>query len=167
MVKAKKKVTYEHAWRAVAVMRMLLGYVFVWAFFDKLLGLGYATTPERAWVNGGSPTEGFLSNVQGPFADFFNSLAGSFLIDWLFMVGLLAIGAALIAGIGLRIAAIAGSTLLVLMWMASMPLQNNPFIDDHIVYAAALWVIALAPRKWSVVNEWLANPTVKKNPWLW
>lgn len=61
-----------------AVMRIATGLVFVWAFLDKLFGLGYATPGERAWLNGGSPTKGFLSGIDhGPFADMFRGWAGA------------------------------------------------------------------------------------------
>ena len=43
-----------------AGIRLALGWVFLWAFLDKLFGLGHATPAKRAWINGGSPTKGFL-----------------------------------------------------------------------------------------------------------
>jgi thiosulfate dehydrogenase [quinone] large subunit len=53
--------------RFLAVFRVVLGFEFLWAFLDKTFGLGYATPSARAWINGGSPTKGFLSNVAvGP-----------------------------------------------------------------------------------------------------
>ena len=170
MVKAKKNVTYSHAWSVLAVARIMLGFVFLWAFLDKTMGLGFATQHGKAWLDGVSPTTGFLKfgvNADGPFVDFFRSLAGNVLVDWLFMLGLLGIGMALILGIGLRVAAVAGTTLLVMMWAAELPLKNNPVVDEHLVYAAVLWVVALAPRKYSLIETWLQTPTVKKNPWLW
>ena len=122
-----------------AVTRISIGWVFLWAFFDKLLGLGLATPAEAAWINGASPTEGFLTNaVSGPFAGVFNSIAGTFWADPLFMVGLLGIGAALILGVGERIAATTGTLMMILMWVAVLPLETNPFMDDHIVYALVL-----------------------------
>src|SRR3954451_17740966 len=75
--------------KALAVLRIAVGFVFLWAFFDKTFGLGYATPAARAWVNGGSPTKGFLSAVHaGPFQSTFHSMAGSGWADWLFMLGL-------------------------------------------------------------------------------
>ena len=138
-----------------AALRLGIGWVFLWAFLDKLLALGYATgrNPESgavdrfgnaAWINGGSPTEGFLLNAtSGPFANFYQSFAGATWADWLFMVGLAGIGIALIAGITMRIATAGGATLLVLMWSAVLPPANNPFMDDHIVYALVLVALAL------------------------
>jgi thiosulfate dehydrogenase (quinone) large subunit len=48
----------RYAWASV---RVVLGAIFFWAFLDKLLGLGYATKASSAWINGGSPTRGFLT----------------------------------------------------------------------------------------------------------
>jgi len=79
---------------AIAVTRILLGFYFLWAFVDKVFGLGYSTPAERAWVNGGSPTTGFLTNAtaESPLAGLFSALAGVPLVDWLFMLGLLGVG---------------------------------------------------------------------------
>lgn len=155
-------------WAGLAVTRILLGLIFVWAFVDKLLGLGVATPVERAWLNGGSPTAGFLKGVEGPFAGLFNSLSGVAIADWLFMLGLLGIGVALVFGVAVRIAAWAGALLMVLMWAASLPLENNPIVDDHIVYAAVLLVIgwAVSQQRLSLAGWWGNLSFVKKNAWL-
>ena len=51
-----------------AITRISLGLIFLWAFLDKAFGLGRATPAENAWIDGGSPTAGFLSNAPtGPF----------------------------------------------------------------------------------------------------
>lgn len=156
-------------WYSLAAARLLLGAIFAWAFFDKLFGWGFATTVERAWVNGGSPTTGYLKNVEGPFADMFNTIAGQAWADWLFMIGLAGLGVALLLGIGVRIAATAGSVLLFLMWMASLPLSNHPVVDDHLVYIAVLAAICfgLPQQKLSIAGWWQKLPIVKSNPWLW
>lgn len=135
------------------------------------MGLGFATPAVSAWVNGGSPTTGFLKSVEGPFASLFNGMAGNVFVDWLFMLALLGIGLALILGIGLRVAAVAGTLLLGMMWFAVFPYtatkSNNPLVDDHLVYIAVIWAAACGVRKWSLVNTWLKTTAVKKNPWLW
>ena len=46
-------------------------------------------------------------------------------------------------GIGMRVAAATGSLLLMLMWMASLPITSNPFLDDHIIYALVIVALAL------------------------
>lgn len=165
---------------ALSLARISLGLVFLWAFFDKLFGLGFATCRDRvtdginagcnqAWMQGGSPTEGFLTNAtQGPFASWFQSLAGQAWVDWLFMLGLLGIGVGLLCGFALRLSAIAGSLLLLLMWAAALWPANNPVIDDHIVYILILFAVAAFARyqKLSCSRWWQRLPFVRKAPWL-
>ncbi len=152
-----------------AVTRIAIGWVFLWAFLDKTFGLGFATERADAWVNGGSPTFGFLNfATEGKvFHDFFAGLSGAF-SDWLFMLGLLGIGLALVLGIGMRIAAVSGTIMLVLMWAAELPLVNNPFMDDHIVYALVLIGLAIygAGRTWGLGRAWEELPIVQRHRFL-
>src|SRR5215212_12060628 len=114
-------------------IRLSLGWIFLWAFLDKLFGLGHETKSAQAWIHGGSPTFGFLKKgAVGPFADFYHSIAGATWVNWLFMLGLAGIGIALLAGVAMRITAGAGALMLVLMWTVVLPPENHPFMDDHI-----------------------------------
>jgi thiosulfate dehydrogenase (quinone) large subunit len=149
--------------------RLALGWVFLWAFLDKLFGLGHETPSARSWINGGSPTKGFLANSpSGPFKDLYNNMAGNAWADWLFMIGLAGIGVALILGIGMRVAAVAGAALLVMMWSAVLPPENNVFMDDHLIYAAVLVGLALigAGNTVGLGRTWSNLGLVKRNPWL-
>ncbi|HEX4815523.1 MAG TPA: hypothetical protein VFV66_22495, partial [Nonomuraea sp.] len=104
----------DYVW---AIARISIGWVFLWAFLDKTFGWGFATPANRAWIEGGSPTTGFLKGTgENALGGFFSALAGQAWVDWLFMAGLLGIGLALILGVGTRIAAVTGSLMLVLMW---------------------------------------------------
>ena len=177
---ASGRIISARATRFLAIARVVVGFEFLWAFLDKTFGLGYATPAARAWINGGSPTKGFLSNVAvGPFEATFHTWAGAAWADWLFMVGLLAIGIALILGIGLRAAAVSGTLMLVLMWAAEWPLakftsagepsmSTNPIVDYHIIYALALIALALtyAGHTWGLGKLWARLPFVQRNRWL-
>lgn len=125
-----------------ALLRISLGWIFLWGFFDKLFGLQFATTPEKSWLHGVSPTFGFLKFGTGEmFKAFFAGLAGNPLIDWLFMLGLLGIGMALLLGIARKISTISATIMLFLMWLATFPSANNPIIDEHIIYILALQLL--------------------------
>ncbi|HZE38339.1 MAG TPA: hypothetical protein VE172_05955 [Stackebrandtia sp.] len=155
--------------RIWAVARIAVGWIFLWAFVDKLFGLGFATPGQGAWLQGGSPTEGFLAHsASGPFKDLYTSIAGAGWADWLFMLGLLGIGAALILGIGMRIATIGGAVLLVLMWTVVMPPETNPVIDDHIIMAILLLGLAAARAgdTWGLGARWKGTSLVKSMPFL-
>ncbi len=132
----------------LAALRFVMGFTFLWAFLDKTFGLGFATTADKAWINGGSPTTGFLSfAVKGPFAEIFNSLASISIIDWLFMLGLLAVGFALVFNKFIKWGCAVGSVMLLLMYLALLLPENNPLIDDHIVYILVLALLALKSEK--------------------
>lgn len=151
------------------VLRIGMGWIFLWSFLDKLVGLGFSTTPDKAWLAGGSPTYGFLkSATYGPFAAFYQSLAGSVAIEWLFMFGLLGIGTALILGIAMRIAGYAGALLMFLMWTALLPPKNNPILDDHIIYLFVLiGLTTVKSGQWFGLGKWWAKTKlVKKYPIL-
>ena len=125
------------------VLRLAMGLIFLWAFVDKLLGLGFATKSENAWINGGSPTSGFLLNAtRGPLEVLFKGLAGIAIVDWLFMLGLLGVGLTVTFNKYLKWGALAGSVMLLLMYLAVFPPANNPFIDDHLIYILVLVVLA-------------------------
>ena len=128
-------------------LRIALALIFLWAFADKTFGLGFATPSTSSWLNGGSPTYGFLTNaVTGPFASFFNSLAGVAWVDWMFMAGLLGVGLLLLLNRYVLWGSIAGSLMLFLMYLATFQPVNNPLIDDHIVYILVLGLIASRRR---------------------
>lgn len=147
------------AGKALAVLRILLGSIFLWAFLDKMFGLGFATTPEASVLAGASPTAGFLGSLEGTFAPMFHAMAGNVLVDFGFMFGMLGLGVALILGIGLRVAAVGGVIMMGMLWLTSLPLMNNPIIDDHIIYAAAM--VALAATH--AGNTWGLGSVLARN----
>lgn len=121
------------------LLRIALGWIFIWAFLDKVFGFGFSTSPGKAWVDGVSPTYGFLkSATHGPFAAFYQSLAGINIIDWLFMLGLLFIGLSLLFGIMSKTGSLSGILMLFLMYTAAIPPATNPFLDEHIFYILIL-----------------------------
>lgn len=165
---------------AAAATRLSLGWIFLWAFLDKLLALGFATgrDPETdtvdafgpaAWINEGSPTLGFLKfGTKGPLADFYQGFAGATWANWLFMVGLAGIGIALMLGVAMRIAAASGVAMLVMMWSAVLPPENNPFMDDHLIYAMVLVLLAAAGagRTLGLGRWWERLGVVRRHPVL-
>jgi thiosulfate dehydrogenase [quinone] large subunit len=165
---------------AFASARVLMGFVFLWAFLDKTFGLGYATPSGKGWIDGGSPTRGFLGSVAvGPMESTFHSWAGAGWADWLFMFGLLGVGLALTAGVALRPTALAGTVMMALMWMAEWPpaqhlsngapsMSTNPFADYHLVYAVVLIALAVvsAGDTLGLGRLWARVPVVRDHTWL-
>ena len=159
-------VTIPAGRRWLAVLRLATGFIFLWAFVDKAFGLGFSTPAERAWLNGGAPSQGFLNSdaVVGPLKPFFDAIASP-TSDVLFMVAMLAIGAAVMLGIGLRVSAVVGTVLMLAMYLAEWPFganaaSNNPLVDYHIIYALALIVVAVlaAGDTWGFGRQWEDHP---------
>ena len=156
----------EYVW---AGLRIALGWIFLWAFLDKMFGLGHSTESADAVIEGGSPTAGFLGfATKGPFADLYQSIAGAAWADVLFMAGLAGIGAALVLGVGMRVAAAAGALLMVLMWTAVLPPETNPFMDDHLINAGLLVALAAvgAENTLGLGRVWGRLELVEKHRWL-
>jgi thiosulfate dehydrogenase [quinone] large subunit len=165
--------------KVLAVARVVIGFTFLWAFLDKLFGLGFATPSARAWINGGTPAQGFIKGIDGPFHDVFQIVANP-VGDWLFMAGLLGIGVAMIAGAGLRIAAVAGTLLMLFMFMAEWPAattlvdgkvvsgSTNPIVDSHWHEALLLIIsaVTLAGDTWGLGKWWGNLSVVKNHRWL-
>jgi thiosulfate dehydrogenase (quinone) large subunit len=151
-----------------AGLRVVVGFTFLWAFLDKLFGLGHSTPSAKSWLNGGSPSKGFLSGAEGPFASFYRGIAGDTWVNWLFMIALLGLGIALTLGIGMRVAAVSGALLYLMMWAVVLPPETNPIVDDHIIGALAVIALALvhAGDTLGLGRPWKKLPIVRQNHWL-
>jgi thiosulfate dehydrogenase [quinone] large subunit len=174
-VVADDRITNSAAQKWSGVVRILLGFTFLWAFLDKNFAWGFSTT--KAWMFGtgeGNPTAGFLKfgvNPNGPFQSFYTNLAPSSpngIVNWLFMGALLGAGLTLVLGVVMRIGSIGSALLLLSMFLAVAPwakyadkggstvASNNPLLDEHIIYAATLMVLMLvcAGRYWGLGRWW-------------
>ena len=169
----------------LSLTRIAIGFVFFWAFIDKLFGLGFSTCRnpetnevevlcEKAWLSGGAITKGYLGSSTGPFADFFAALGGQRWTDWVFMIGLLGIGLALMLGIGTKIGAWSAVAMLGLMyvshaWPGAGGNTTNPFLDDHIIYAlAAVGIVYVELNRQAIGlgTWWRKLGFVQRNTWL-
>lgn len=169
--------TFKHYFWGI--LRVAIGLIFLWAFFDKVYGLGFSTCRdsetglvsymcENAWVNGGSPTLGFLKfGTHGPFSGFYQGLAGSVVVDWMFMLGLLFVGLTLTFGIMIRLGSLTASLMLFLMWTALLPPEHHPFIDDHIIYALLVLGFAFVHTcRHLGFGGWWSNLGFVKRNWI-
>ena len=134
-----------------------MAWTFLWPFLDKMLGLNHQTTSAQAWINGGNPTKGFLSGSAGLLSGLYTSIAGAGIVNVLFMAGLLGIGAA-----------VAGATMLILMWSASLPPSDDLFLDNHIIYALVLIGLAAigAGKTLGFGERWQQIPLIQQHHWL-
>lgn len=117
--------SYQGAVGGVALLlRLMMGLLFFFAGWAKLTTQGWTAA-------------GFLENATGPFASWFQSLAGSGFVDALNMWGLTLIGGALILGLLVRTASFFGIVLMALYYFADfVGHTEHGLIDEHIVYIA-------------------------------
>lgn len=153
---------------AIGIARILFGWYFLWAFLDKTFGLTFSTAAENAWIRGGSPTTGYLSNVDGPFGGLFNSMAGIAVFDWLFQLGLLGVGLSLLLGIGVRVGAAAGAAMLFFMFLAALPTTTNPIISDYVILIGLMGIFGFtnSGRVLGFGRMWEQVGIVQKQRWL-
>lgn len=166
--------------RIWGLLRIGIGWTFLWPFLDKTFALGFATGRnaetgaidffgDAAWINGASPTEGYLAyGTKGPFAEFFQGLAGTAWVDWAFMLSLALIGTALVLGIGVRLAAVGGIILMAMLYVSALWPENNPFMDDHVLMALVLVGLAYvsAGRYLGLGLRWEKTSLVERFPVL-
>ena len=177
----------------LSLTRISIGLVFLWAFFDKLIGLGFHTCRnaetnaiellcDASWLKGGHVTEGYLKSAAGEFGgepagaagqvfkgwgDF--AIGGFRPLDWVFMLALLGVGVALTLGIGTKIAAWSAVGLLGMMYVAHFDNTNHPFIDEHITYALAsvgIVYVELQRQALGLGNRYRKVGLVQRHNWL-
>ncbi len=145
---ALKTVKSYGALLPLAILRILLGFMFLWSFLDKMFGLGFSTKSANAMINGGSPTEGFLMYGTDTMSFLADTPALVQVLDVVIMAAFLLLGIALILGIGMKLAAVGGTLLLLLMYVSLFPLtkagSTNPLVDYHIMYMFLLWAFYLS-----------------------
>jgi len=177
----------------LGVLRITTGFLFLWSFLDKLIGLGFETGRAQdgtitffgqgtAWLRGGSPTSPvLLFATRGPLKGFYQWLGGcgfpngvptcthTAWMDWGFMLSMLAIGVGLMLGIGTRLACIGGMIWMVFLYTATdiWPLFN-PVVDIHVMVFLSLLLIALADagRYVGLAGRWRRTRLVRAVPIL-
>ena len=84
------------------------------------------------------------------------------------MLGLLGIGVTLLLGIGMRLGTLAGAVMYAFMYAASLPLENNPVVDDHLIGVIVMVVLLLgsAGTTWGLGRTWQSTPAAHKYPVL-
>lgn len=133
---------------SLLLLRLSLGWLFLYAGLSKVMGeqafsaAGYLKGAQNfTWLY-----EFFASTPMLPFTNFVN--------EW----GQIAIGVSLILGIFVRFSAVAGVVMMLLYYFAlpfPKPDAHSFIVDDHIIYAAGLLVLAAfqAGQFWGLENK--------------
>jgi len=107
--------------------------------------------------------------TKGPFADLYQSLAGSVVVEWLFMLGVLFVGVSLLTGVAVRLGALAGAAFSVLFYTSGfMPPEHNPFLDEHIIYLILFvgLMISAPTSRYDLGGFWRRLPFVRGHQYL-
>ena len=139
--------------------RLSMGWIFIWSGFDKLI-----TDFSSA---------GFLANAsRGPLKDIFIDMGTNQtaldVIDPLVIWGQILIGFSLILGLFTRVGAFFGAVQMLMFYLPVLYPENNPFMDEHIIYIGILGLLgALGAGRIVGIDAFLEQTTtVKKMPAL-
>ena len=143
------------------LLRLALGWVFLYAGLTKVL------SPD--WT-----AAGYLKGAK-TFTDLYQWFAADANIGWVSFLnqwGQVLIGAAMILGIGVRIASWGGALMMLLYYFPVLVFPkigaNSYLVDEHIIYALVFLVFgALGSQSTWGVSAWLKSKGLLQNPaWL-
>ncbi len=159
---------HEKGLYAIAIFRIMVGWLLLWGFIDKMFGLGFRTPAGQGVIDGGSPSSFIAYADGGILADLYNTLAGNVVADVLLMAGLLILGTTLIIGIASKLTTILTVAFLVVMYTLWTPPPDNPLIDDHIVMSMGMVATYYLGgfEKLSLNGWWRSIPIVERFPIL-
>jgi thiosulfate dehydrogenase [quinone] large subunit len=130
----------------VAVLRVAVGVIFLWAGLEKVIGgggewsaagfLGFGTGGTLGWpFVTGDPAEGTIFNpTQGIWAAMADNQAAMSVIDLLVPWGQIGIGVSLILGLLTRFGAAMGTLMMLMFFFAAWDFQFG-IVNQHLTYA--------------------------------
>ncbi len=162
----------------VAVLRIGVGIIFLWAGLGKLLGSGasgfsaagflsHATDGTLGWpFVTGTPAEGTIFNPTHAFwVSLSQNAAAMNVVNALVVTGEIGIGIALILGLFTRFAAAMGTLMMLLFFVAAWEFSDG-IVNQHLTYAIICAAIAgLGAGKYYGLDGLLADrvaPAVRK-----
>lgn len=132
---------------AVAIGRIVIGVIFLWAGLEKIIGAGLGTWSAKGFLQfatGGSLGWPFVrgevpeGTVFNPTHDLWVSLAGNetamTIIGFVVPLGQVGIGIALILGLLTRFGAAMGSLMMLFFFVAAWDFQFG-IVNQHLTYA--------------------------------
>lgn len=146
----------------LALIRIMIGLMLVFAFFDKLIGLDSPTPQGMGMLDGYSPTKDYLLYNDGWFSWFFNWMGQFYVVtDILVMIGLLGTGICFVLGIGKKPSVLAFSLMTIMFWMSCLPTSDMPILDYHLIYLVAMIAVYYGDgfERWGLEERW-------KGTWL-
>lgn len=165
--------------RGLVVLRIVLGFGFLYAGLEKWLNFAGEEAPWSAAGFLKFATAGTVPNMVGhpesmvhnPTQGFWVGLAGNptviDLVNFLVVFGELAIGTALILGVATRLAGTVGALMMLLFWVAAWDFQFG-IVNQQFVYMILSVVVAYAAagRAFGIDALLEKTPLVRRAPAL-
>ena len=107
------------------LLRLSMGWIFIWAGFDKLI---------TDFSAGGFLVNASSGPLKNLFVDMGQSPAALDIVDPLVVYGQILIGFSLILGVFTRFGLLMGAIQMFLFYIVQLWPEFNPFLDEHIVY---------------------------------
>jgi thiosulfate dehydrogenase [quinone] large subunit len=137
----------------VAVGRIVIGIIFLWAGLEKLLGSGsegFSAAGFLQFGTGGTLGWPFVAEgAEGPFnptVDFWTGVGGDEgmmnIVNFLVMFGQIGIGVGLILGLLTRFSAAMGTLMMLLFFFAAWDFQYG-IVNQHLTYAVVTFGLAV------------------------
>lgn len=146
---------------ALAALRLGMGWLFLYAGVTKVINPAWSA---EGYLRGAKTLPGlfawFASPDVLPLTNFLN--------EW----GLTLVGLALILGLFVRFASVAGITLMALYYLSTLdfpyPNPHSYLVDEHVIYAFAFFVLASfrAGRVYGLENWCAGLPLCRRFPRL-
>jgi thiosulfate dehydrogenase [quinone] large subunit len=159
-----------------ALLRIGLGFLYLWAFLEQAFGIGYTNTTTPAgqlptfgwhfsydsssgWITSGfthSPTAPFITSLHGPVGWVLQQFPTGF-DDFMWMFAIGGLGVALLSGIFMRIAGWGGFLLNLIIWFSAFPPEGNPIVDgEHMAFAFSILLLMYlqAGNRWGLGRWW-------------
>jgi thiosulfate dehydrogenase [quinone] large subunit len=160
----------------VAVLRIAVGIIFLWAGLEKLLGSGAQAWTAAGFLKGatagslswpfvtGTPAAGAVYN---PTHQFWVDLAGNSgamtVVNFLVIAGEIGIGIALILGLLTRFGATMGALMMLLFFFAAWSFSTG-IVNQHLTYMVVCLAIAgLGAGKYYGLDGWAGQTSFARN----
>lgn len=159
--------------RGIFLLRIVLGWGFLFAGLDKLFALGgtpFSAAGFLKFATGGSWPGVDAKTIVNPTHGFWVSLGGNAslipIINTLVVFGEIAIGVALILGIATRFSGLMGFVLAGMLALASWDFQNG-FVNEQVLYAvASLSFLLVGAGAYALDNIAVRLPITQRVPGL-
>ncbi len=172
------QVTNKLHMAGIALLRVLVGVIFLWAGTDKFLTdfsaagfLAHATGGTLGWpfVTGTADPATIYNPTHGFWVSLSQNAGAMTAVNFLVVAGEIGIGIALILGLFTRFAAIMGSLMMLLFFFAAWEFSNG-IVNQHLTYLVVCLAIAglgagrfygldgvLASRVAPAIRSWLMS----------